>query len=412
MGGTVFKMTPTGTLTTLVNFKGIGVVIGDGATNAGSYPLGNLIRTDDGSFYGTTWSGGASNKGTVFKVTPAGSLTTLVEFTDNGANNKGAGPSGSLILGADGEYYGTTVVGGSGGLGTIYKMTPGGTLTTLVEFTGNGTTNKGAKPRGGLTLATDGNFYGTTSEGGSGGAGTAFRMAASGELTTLAEFTQDGSGSTGSPSAVTKGPDGNFYGITIGGGSNGDGTVFKATPTGTISTLAEFSANGPSTKGVAPSGSLTLGSDGNFYGMTPQGGTADKGTLFRVTPAGLVSNLIEFTGNGAINKGAFPVGSLVLGPNAAYYGMTRAGGSGGGGTIFKMTAAGDLSTLVEFVSTDLSVEREKGVYPCGSLTLGQDGSFYGMTSEGGTSELGTIFKVTSAGLLTKLVDFSGNEPGY
>ncbi len=158
--GTVFRMTTDGVLTTLVEFTG------NGTSNKGSLPRAGLVQGSDGKFYGTTGGGGANDAGTVFRMTPAGVLTTLVEFTGNGTSNKGSLPRARLLQGSDGDFYGTTYLGGGNNLGTVFRISPSGVLTTLVQFTGNGTSNKGSKPSAGLVQASDGNFYGTTESGG------------------------------------------------------------------------------------------------------------------------------------------------------------------------------------------------------------------------------------------------------
>ena len=143
----------------------------------------------DGNFYGTTEWGGADNFGTVFKLTPGGVLTTLVEFTGTTGSNKGSYPRAGLVQGFDGNFYGTTYYGGASNFGTVFKLTPGGVLTTLVEFTGTAGGNIGINPNAGLVQGGDGNFYGTTYYGGASGIGTVFKLTPGGVLTTLVEFT-------------------------------------------------------------------------------------------------------------------------------------------------------------------------------------------------------------------------------
>jgi uncharacterized repeat protein (TIGR03803 family) len=400
--GTVFKLTRAGVLTTLVEFTG------NGANNKGRNPKGSLTLVADGTFYGMTASGGAGDYGTVFKVTTSGVLTTLVEFTHNGASNKGSYPQGSLTLAADGDFYGTTGYGGASGAGTVFKMTQAGLLTTLVEFTNNGASNKGLNPAGDLSLGADGNFYGTTPYGGAYNGGTVFKMTSSGSLTTIVEFPYDQAADKGDSPArsLTEGSDGNFYAMTSGGGTGDRGTVFRMTPTGALNTLVHFTGDGASNIGRNLKGSLTLASDGNFYGMTPRGGTSDKGTVYKMTTAGVLTTLLEFTGNVGPNKGAYPYGSLTQGLDGDFYGMTSWGGNSNKGTIFKMTPAGALTTLVEL--TNSAGSNNRGTNPRGSLTLGADNNFYGTTSLGGESGYGTVFKMTSAGELTTLVEFTGS----
>ena len=213
----------------------------------------------------------------MFKVTTNGALTTLVSFY---YYTNGACPQAGLTLGNDGNFYGTTSWGGGSGnyYGTVFKVTTNGVLTTLVSFN----RTNGANPNG-LTLANDGNFYGTTANGGSGnGYGTVFKVGSSmnGGFTTLASF----NGSNGTyPSALTLGTDGNLYGTTEEGGTDGVGTVFKVTTNetttnGVLTTLVSFNGS----NGVYPFAALTLGTDGNFYGTTDGGGSSGNGTVFRL----------------------------------------------------------------------------------------------------------------------------------
>lgn len=451
--GTVFKMTPGGVLTTLVLFTE------NAATNKGASPYGGLVQGSGGDFFGTTAQGGTKGFGTVFKMTPSGVLTTLANFTGNSLPAKGAAPESALLLGTDGSLYGTTFGGGPKGYGTIFKITTAGVLTTLVEFTGNGTTNIGSTPQSGLIRGTDGRLYGTTFGGGGNDTGTVFRMTTAGTLTTLAEFpavnldaysqaglvlgsdgnfygTRSDSGAAGNGTVfrvtpdgaiatvveftgngaanrgahpfgtLVRGSDGSLYGTTADGGTKGFGTVFNLALSGVLSTLVDFSSNGSTNKGATPAGSLVEGTDGNFYGTTAKGGANDVGTVFKMTPAGVLSTLVEFTGNAGSRKGGGPFAPLLQGADGNFYGTTAQGGAKGYGTIFKMTPTGTLTTLVEFADSASGV---KGAYPYAGLILGSDGNFYGTTATGGATGDGTIFKVTPAGLLTTLVEFTGTK---
>jgi uncharacterized repeat protein (TIGR03803 family) len=275
--GTVFQMTPAGALTALVSFN---------STN-GSHPTAGLVQGGDGNLYGTTILGGSNNLGTVFQVTTNGMLTTLVSF--NRAN--GSGPFGALVQGGDGNFYGTTAGGGAvGGGGTVFKMTPAGGLTTLFSFN----ETDGANPSAALVQGTNGIFYGTAEYTGiSGGEtgmgfGRVFKMTSAGMRTSLVRF----AGINGSYciSSLLQGVDGNFYGTTAGGGPGGGGTVFKMTPAGGLTTL--FSFNGAN--GHSPQAPLVQGSDGNFYGTTTYGGPGGGGTVFQITPAGVLTTLVAF----------------------------------------------------------------------------------------------------------------------
>ena len=218
--GTVFKITRSGTLTTLHTFNG----------TDGKNPQAGLVLATDGNFYGTTYSGGTSNNcsggcGTVFKMTPGGSLTSLHSFSGTDGYDVQAG----LVEGSDGNFYGTTVPGGAHNDGVVFKITPSGTLTVLYSFCSQTGCTDGAYPRAALIQATDGNFYGTTFQGGAYGQGTVFSITPSGSLTTLYSFCPhsgcaDGANPIG---GVIQASDANFYGTTSADGNNSSGTVFK-----------------------------------------------------------------------------------------------------------------------------------------------------------------------------------------
>jgi len=280
--GVIFKVRPGGTYSLLHTF-------GDsGTANEGSgYTISGLVQGLDGNFYGTTYNGGSTGLGTVFKMTPDGTVTVIHTFADGSVSGDGKYPQSGLTRGADGNFYGTTNSGGTRSQGTIYQITPGGTVTILHSFNGYFGSNDGAFPTTGLTLGSDGSFYGTTSDGGSRTRGAAYKMAADGTFTFLHSFGySEGSQFNG----LTEGSDGNFYGTANSGGSTGNGTIYKMTPGGVVTTLHSFAVDYPSTDGLGPRAGLILGSDGNFYGSTFTGGSgADlpEGTAFRLSPANL-----------------------------------------------------------------------------------------------------------------------------
>lgn len=385
--------------------------LADFTTNLGAKPLGGLVQAGDGNFYGTTSNVFSStDKGTVFQMTPEGVLTTVLSFSGNGSVNKGSFPFAGLIQGSDGLLYGTTPSGGVSDFGTIFRMPPTGPLTTLVEFTGVGASNSPNGPFSGLVQGSDGLFYGTTSFGGASDFGTVFSMTPAGDLSVLVEFTGAGPTNKGSnpTGELVEGSDGSFYGTTLYGGANGDafnGTIFKMTPAGVLTTLVEFG----NSDGIRPYAGLLLASDGNFYGTTSLGGTNLAGTVFKMTPAGVLTTLVNFTDAMPGNKGKEPRGKLVQGSDGNFYGTTYQGGGAGAGTVFKMTPAGVLTTLVEFTGSNTGANR--GFRPNAGLVQGSDGNFYGST--GGLNQAsggGTIFKMAPAGALTTLVDFTGSNP--
>jgi uncharacterized repeat protein (TIGR03803 family) len=329
--GTVFKVTPDGTLTVLYSF---------GGGPDGGQPAGPLIEGPDGNFYGVTLIGGEpvlrpgiTGYGTVFKITPSGVETVLYAF-QNGPD--GGHPSGALVQDADGNLYGLAGTGGISNYGVLFKVTPSGVETPLYTFQG---ASDGASPGPGLVLGSDGNFYGTTASGGASSCGTAyycgtvFKVTPAGVETTLHEFAggQDGDDSD---SQLTQGRDGNFYGTTEGGGSGNWGTVFKITPDGVESVLYAFDKGA---NGGQPGAQLLQGSDGNFYGTTLVGGAYGFGTLFEITPAGVLTTLYSFQGNStglSPSDGIYPL-ALIVGSDGTFYGTTGGGGANGAGTIFK-----------------------------------------------------------------------------
>ncbi len=365
----------------------------------GAAPTAPLIQASDGNFYGTTSAnqngepyGGLMGPGTVFKVTPAGVETLLYAFGTNGSND-GATPVAGLIQGSDGNLYGTTKHGGAYGYGTVFKITLAGVETVLYSFFGG---LDGADPVAGLILGSDGNFYGTTQEGGQCGAGVVFRVTPTGAESVLYTFTGGTGGCATADGAnpnsgLILGTDGNFYGTTAQGGfvGSGDGTVFKITPAGVESVLYAF--QGGSSDGEEPAGGVIQASDGNFYGTTSIGGAYDTGTVFKITPGGVETLLYSFEPYGSVNA-ILPFAGLIQANDGNFYGTTGHGGNGEG-TVFKITLAGVESLLCSFGangSTD-------GVFPSASVTQGTDGNLYGTTLGGGTVNLGTVFKLSISG---------------
>ncbi len=381
------------TFTTLLDF--------DGAN--GSLPEASLIQASDGNFYGTTYRGGTHNFGTVFQMTPGGTLTTLYNFCPQSGCADGSNPVGQLVQGTDGNFYGTTNTGGantyalcSSGCGTVFKLTPTGTLTTLYSFCSQTDCTDGAVPYAGLVQGTDGNFYGTTYDGGSLTLyGSVFEITPSGTLTTLHSFCSDiqnGQCVDGyNPRAgLTPDAQGNLYGTTFYGGTYGVGAIFRITTGGVLTTVYSFCPNsGGCPDGFNPDAILTLGTDGNFYSTTYVGG-ANEGTVFKVTPSGILTTLYSFNGT----DGSTPVAGVVEGADGNFYGTTNGGGVNNWGTVFEITPAGTLTTLHSFDFND-------GRTPNLGLVLGTDGKFYGVSSYGGTSGsctngCGTIYSLQVA----------------
>jgi uncharacterized repeat protein (TIGR03803 family) len=355
---------PAQTFVTLANFDGT-----DGAN-----PEAALVQATNGEFYGTTSEGGANGDGTVFKITLGGKLTVLHSF----GTTDGEFPAG-LVQAPNGDFYGTTELGGANGGGTVFKITGGGTLTTLHSFDGGA---DGGSPFAGLVQASNGDFYGTTVSGGANGqGGTIFKITGGGKLTTLYNFCSKSDCKDGfAPSAtLVQATDGNFYGTTVSGGANGQGTVFKITGAGKLTTLHSFA-----TGGAKPEpGALVQATDGDFYGTTELGGANGIGTVFKITSKGTLTTLHSFAGV----DGANPEAGLVQATNGEFYGITNADGANGDGTIFKITSKGTLTTLHSFDLTD-------GFAPVGGLVQATNGKLYGTTSSGGANSDGTIFRLS------------------
>jgi uncharacterized repeat protein (TIGR03803 family) len=318
--GTAFKITPGGVLTTLYSF------CSQPNCADGSGPFAALVQATDGNFYGTTYGGGTYSSGTAFKITPGGTLTTQYSFCSQPNCADGAGPFAALVQATDGSFYGTTYQGGTNDGGTVFKITPSGTLTTLHSFDGS----DGLYPDTPLTQGSDGTFYGTTQQGGAGSAGTVFKITPSGNLTTLHSF--DGSDGLYPNTPLTQGSDGNFYGAAEQGGAYRSGTVFKITPAGTLTVLHSFDGS----DGYIPLAVLVQASDGNFYGLTDLGGTYSSGTVFKITPGGTLTTLYSFCSQSGCIDGANPDGGLVLGRDSNFYGTTSEGGAFGDGTVFRL----------------------------------------------------------------------------
>ena len=267
---------------------------------------------------------------------------------------------------------------------------PAQTFTSLASFNGTNGANPGL---GSLIQGTDGNFYGTTINGGIDNAGTIFKISSTGTLTTLYSFCvhlncTDGQYPYG---VLVQATDGNFYGVTYQGGGHGFGEVYRITPTGTFTTLYSFCAKTSCTDGQTPSAGLVQGTDGNLYGTT-------SNTFFKMTTRGALTTLYTFCSQTNCADGSNSQGALVQSTNGAFYGTTMSGGANSCGTVFEITTAGKLTTLHTFNTTD-------GCMPSAALVLAANGNFYGTTSVGGTNNSGTLFKITSAGVLTTLYNF-------
>ena len=370
------------------------LVIFDGAN--GSDPLNmSMVQGVDGSFYGTTNQGGANGGtglGTVFKMTPGGKLTTVYTFCVHQCTD-GSLPFAGLVLSTDGNFYGTTTLGGVNKFGTVFKLTPRGKLTTLYSFCALTNCADGSEPLVGLTEATDGDFYGTTWVGGTNGAGTVFKITPRGKLTTLYSFcAQTNCPDGANPSAgLFQAANGEFYGTTSYGGANQAGTVFRMSRAGTLTNVYTFCPQRPCTDGYEPQGTL-IQAHGNFYGTTFYGGANNEGTVFKVTPEGVLTVMYSFCAQTGCADGSNPAAGVIQANNGNFYGTSSAGvtrGSNHGyGTVFEITAEGTLTTLHTFDYYN------DGAGPLGGLLQATNGTLYGTTPIGGADFNGTIFRLS------------------
>jgi uncharacterized repeat protein (TIGR03803 family) len=320
--GTLFKITPQGQLTVLHTFgyyNSSNPTLSDGDT-----PMAGLVQGKDGNFYGTTYGGGVNDRGTVFKMTPAGAVTLIHSFT---GGPDGANPQCTLVPDSSGTLYGTTQTGGQNSKGVVFKIKTDGEYTVLHAFSGYNSAmpalSDGDSPYSGLTLGADGNFYGTTVAGGQYNAGAVYRVTPQGALTLLSSFAA-GSYANGTPLAL--GNDGNFYGTV-------ESEFYRITPSGTFTDL--LNATGSVIFDTLPcsQAGLIQAGDGNFYGTLEFGGLYGSGAVYRVTPNGVFTVIYAFTGS---TDSYSPYGPLVQGSDGDFYGTTLGGAETDYGTIFRI----------------------------------------------------------------------------
>jgi uncharacterized repeat protein (TIGR03803 family) len=415
---------PAQTVTTLHSFDG----------TDGQRPAAGLIQATDGELYGTAAMGGTYGYGTIFKITTSGTVTTLYSFCSQSECTDGAFPYAGLVQALDGDFYGTTSGGGANDSGTVFKIDATGTLTTLYSFCSQSGCTDGASPYAGLVEATNGDFYGTTSAGGAHGGGTVFSTTPLGVLITLYSFCSlanctDG----GNPeAALVQATDGGFYGTTFLGGTHENclapdgstgtscGTVFKITPAGRLTTLYSFCSQGGCADGGNPAGALIQAINGEFYGTTAGGRAYPDsrycefyvysvqacGTVFKINSAGTLTTLYDFACSLQTSycpAGYTPEAGLVQAANGDLFGTTAWGGGESAdfganyGTIFAITAGDTLRMLYSFGCYG---PCPAGWYPTAPLVQATNGEFYGTTQQGGANDdcdgsgCGTVFSLS------------------
>jgi uncharacterized repeat protein (TIGR03803 family) len=307
-------------------------------------------------------------------MTEGGAVMDLYSFT---GGNDGATPFAALAQGPDGDFYGTTFQGGAYDNGTVFRVTASGVLSNLISLN----ITNGDLPYAGLTLGGDLNFYGTTYQGGAANYGTAFRISTNGALTTLYSFNLGAHGGL-LAAGLLKGSDGNFYGTTYQGGVSSNGSVFQITASGALTTLASFNQ----TDGAFPlAGLAQVG--GTFCGTTTGGGAFNHGAVFQWSLVGALTDLYSFTGG---SDGSYPAAALLEGSDGNFYGTTAYGGAYGDGTVFRLTPGGALTTLAAF-------DGYAGANPEAALIEDADGSLLGTTQNGGASDEGVVFRLSFSG---------------
>ncbi len=380
--GVVFRITPTGALSVIYNFDG---------TAHGSRPDSGLAMGTDGNFYGTTLYGGPNNVGTIFQVTPAGAITTLYKFT---GGSDGAYPYAPPTLGPDGNFYGVTQAA------TAYKITPSGIFKLLGSIP-----DRSFAP---LLLGADGNFYGTTQHGGKLNLGTVFRMTTAGKVTTIYSF--DGTHGSVPIGCLAQAADGAFYGTTSGGGSGNGGVVFRVTNGGSYKVLHNFPTNNPN-DGNDPIAGLVAATDGNFYGDTFAGGSDSLGIVFQTTPAG--KNAVVF--NMDQTHGSGPGTTQVQHTNGIVYGMTGSGGNRNDGVVYSLDlgvsqfvklvlSSGKVSTTVQVLGAGFNgATKVKFNGTSSRFTIVSDTYLTAKVPAGATT--GPVTVTTSAGTLISSTTF-------
>jgi uncharacterized repeat protein (TIGR03803 family) len=392
-GGTVFELAPnqngTWTETVLHSFN-------DNGTD-GYFPVAGLVGDSNGNFYGTTVQGGTYDAGTVFELTPGdGGDWTETVLHSFGSGTDGDYPEASLIFDAHGNLYSTTEGGGAGGYGTVFELSPaqGGSWTETVLYSFHYNGSDGVGPQSALVFDAHGNLYGTTYGGGLDGEGTVFQLTPGHPWTAKVLYNFSDNPNTGSLIVDSQG---NLYGTALYGG-HGVGSVFELSPGpgGSWVETALYSFNNNGTDGAYPDAGLLFDTAGNLYGTTVRGGGSDyDGTIFELSPrhgGGWTETVLySFTFDGT--DGIDPLTGLIFDTQGNLYGTTYGSGTHDYGTVFELShgSGGWTETLLHNFNND----GADGIYPYGTLISDANGNLYGTTYEGGAHGYGTVFKLSS-----------------
>jgi len=392
--GVVFKVDTSGLETVLYSFKG---------GNDGGYSDAGVTRDSKGNLFGTTNGGGAAGRGVVFKIDRSGHEMVLHSFERGLGGN--LPDTAGVIVDSEGNLYGTSAFGGAGGAGVVYKLDMSGNETVLYGFPGAA---DGQFPfYSGVIFASDGDpdghLYGTTELGGSGGVGVVYRLDEDGNETVLYSFDLLTDSGFGRPTGgVIRDRDGNLYGVTFAGPVDlgyTNGVVYKVDTAGHSMALHNFTGGAD---GGGPYGNVILDSARNLYGTTNGGGASGAGVVFKIDTSGNESVVYSFTGGA---DGGYPLAGVIRDSAGNLYGTTYGGGAPGAGVVFKIDTSGSESVLYSFTG------GADGGYPIAGVIRDSAGNFYGTTSGGGTSGAGVVFKVDPTGNETVQYSFTGGADG-
>ena len=380
--GAVFEVPIAGSETVLYSFTG---------GTDGANPFASVIRDTAGDLYGTTFAGGASGAGVVYKLSSTGSEKPLYSFT---GGTDGNNPYSGVVRDSAGNFYGTTIYGGASRDGVVYKVTPGGSESVLYTFTG---ATDGTGPYAGVVRDSSGNIYGAAAYGGAAGEGVLFELATAG-FQTLYGF-PEAAGGFAPNSGLIRDSNGNLYGTTPQGGAVGAGVVFKMTAAGQETVKYSFKGGAD---GSQPNAGVIADSAGNLYGTTFNGGTSGYGAVYKVTASGSESVLYSFSGG---SDGSNPYGGVVRDPAGNLYGTTWYGGAGNAGVIFKVDTSGNETVMYNFTTSPGDSRSYSSLYRDSS------GNLYGTEYAGGTAGFGAVYEFSAAGQFSVLYNFTGGSDG-
>ncbi|HZR21348.1 MAG TPA: choice-of-anchor tandem repeat GloVer-containing protein [Verrucomicrobiae bacterium] len=391
--GTLFRLNPDGTGYALLrSFAGA----------EGANPCGALVQTTNGMLYGTTYSGGASDLGVVFGLALDGNgYTVLKSFT--GTQGDGAHPRGALLLGKDGAFYGTTQTGGAIGNGTIFTLAPDGSSYAVLKSFG-AELGEGAEPYSALIQATNGALYGTTLHGGTSGQGTVFRINPDGSGYAVIKIFYGIADGASPYAGLVQAPNGLLYGTVWSGGPKSLGGIYQINPDATgFKLLKSFTGM----DGASPRASLLVGRDGFLYGTVEAEGSGVSGAVFKLSPDGSgFTDIKTFTGS--VRDGVYSYSGVVQDTNGMLYGTAFFGGSAGVGAVFRVSPDGsNYSVLKSFAAA-----ATDGVNPYGGLVWGSNGALYGTAMFGGSDSCGTVFTLEPDGSAFRVLkNFAGGSDG-